>query len=48
MSLIFFLKIMKKYRCKICGHIAESETHPIYDCPVCFCGPEEYEEIVEE
>ena len=38
---------MKKYKCKICGHIVESENSPTENCPICFAGPEEYEEIIE-
>ena len=38
---------MKKWRCKICGEIIESETYPEL-CPLCKAkGEEKFEEIVE-
>ncbi len=37
---------MKKWRCKICGEIVESETAP-EKCPLCKAPAEKFEEIVE-
>ena len=38
---------MKKWRCKICGEIIESESYPA-ECPVCHAkGEGKFEEIVE-
>ena len=38
---------MKKWRCKICGEIIESETYP-EQCPLCKAkGDDKFEEIVE-
>ena len=37
---------MKKWRCKICGEIVESENVP-EKCPLCKAGSDKFEEIVE-
>ncbi len=37
---------MKKWRCKICGEIVESETAP-EKCPLCGAPAEKFEEVVE-
>ena len=38
---------MKKWRCKICGEIIESESYP-EQCPLCKAkGEDKFEEIVE-
>lgn len=38
---------MKKWRCKICGEIVESDVRPD-QCPLCKAPGEKFEEIVEE
>ena len=38
---------MKKWRCKICGEIVESDVRPD-KCPLCRAPGEKFEEIVEE
>ena len=38
---------MKKWRCKICGEVVESENRP-EKCPVCKAPGEKFDEIVEE
>ncbi len=38
---------MKKWRCKVCGEIVESETVP-ERCPLCKAPSEKFEEVVEE
>ena len=37
---------MKKWRCKVCGEIVESETVPSA-CPVCKAPSDKFEEVVE-
>ena len=37
---------MKKWKCKICGEIVESETAP-EKCPLCKAPAEKFEEVVE-
>ena len=37
---------MKKWRCKICGEIVESENAP-EKCPVCKAGSDKFEQIVD-
>ena len=41
-------KPQKGYRCRICGHILESDTIPQgFVCPVCGHGPEDLEKILD-
>ena len=37
----------KKFRCIVCGYIHDGETAPD-ECPLCFVGPEDFEEVTEE
>ena len=38
---------MKKWRCKICGEIVNSDIKPD-KCPVCGAGPENFEEVKDD
>ncbi len=38
---------MKKWKCKICGEIVESEERP-QECPLCKAGPEAFELVEDE
>lgn len=35
---------MKKFVCKVCGHVCEEEENPPQHCPICFVGNEMLEE----
>ena len=37
----------KKFRCIVCGYVHEGPEPP-QECPLCFVGPEEFEEITDE
>ena len=39
---------MKKFVCTVCGYIYEGDELPVdYECPLCFVGPDQFEEVVE-